>query len=607
MRNKIIGFSKNYFIYILEFLFFFYIFYITPPICDRWIEKSIYSTFEYPFRYVIGQIRWAQIANARVFSNCFSYFVDYNIIVHSFVNATMMVFLSISGILISGRGDKLTKLISVLLPLMLSFGIWREVYFYATTLYLSTACIVLFWIIYMCRKKWSEYKNSTKIKIFIALIVSSLWLENLSLLLTVMFFCYFIYHSCKNKRISFEYLAYLFCAVCGLAVMLISSVYAKLGRINQEQGVSGWSVARGRLHYTYEQDSFLFMILALVMICFFLKKNHLVHRIQLIGWLVILFDSLANSMVYLYRIISVDPKDVEFVVSTFGWENFKSYGIDRIVGTIEALNDKLIVFIILYIIVSCSFVINSFCKFKKAETALGISLLCALVTAVSLNYGDRLYSLYLFILSVLIVILASESSALQEKAVVKLYPFLLVILFIQAFTKLIFINKQYEIANERKDIAQNVAIMQAEGSWNYDSYVIMPKMSENSIGEELAGGNRKNPLVGDAYYKILLKYYGLDENTRIVFSDTHQYFIVIIDKEHNYLSFKPMDMECSDKFEFEIKDGDDSIYESGWLNKDVSIDIDDYYDGDDIELCSFIMLEDKNGTISTIDNYGIFY
>lgn len=58
-------------------------------------------------------------------------------------------------------------------------------------------------------------------------------------------------------------------------------------------------------------------------------------------------------------------------------------------------------------------------------------------------------------------------------------------------------------------------IKQRESEWN-----VMPNFTTiDSLGRELMGEQNKNPLEDSGSYYIMLKYYGLNENTQVVFKD----------------------------------------------------------------------------------------
>ena len=53
------------------------------------------------------------------------------------------------------------------------------------------------------------------------------------------------------------------------------------------------------------------------------------------------------------------------------------------------------------------------------------------------------------------------------------------------------------------------------GKWDENTIVHMPAFTEGT--RALLGENRKNPDENDIYYGLLLSYYGLDLNTKVVF------------------------------------------------------------------------------------------
>lgn len=102
-----------------------------------------------------------------------------------------------------------------------------------------------------------------------------------------------------------------------------------------------------------------------------------------------------------------------------------------------------------------------------------------------------------------------------------------VMVFLVGIFSLIYIDQTFVVIHnannvdkERWKIAEEIKLQQSTSKWDMDTIVYFPKYdtrdSENSYCEE--GGN---PTLESNYirYKLLLKYYGLDDNTIIDYRD----------------------------------------------------------------------------------------
>lgn len=517
MYKKITVFIREYYIYIIEFLFFFYIFYMTPQVCDRWMEENIHSAIEYPERFFISQIRWMQIANARVFSNIFSFFIDYNIVVHSLFDAAMMVYISYSGIKLANKSNYIARLLSVVLPIMLSFEIWREVYYYAATLYLSSACIALYWIGYIVRDDWITKNHKQKLKVVLALFISSVWIENLSVGLTGLFGILFIVLSIKNKKVNCEYLIYSLCTLCGFVIMIGDAVLAKSGRLagikqNQIQ------LDLDRISTVTSNNCFMYFVLSVLFVIIFSKRKGIICKLQFVGWILATIGMLAECLIQLYRIASTDPIDAAYCNLVVGWSKFENSYIDKVISYIQIYWNKLCLIMIVCMISSCIFEIIMYERDRRAEIALILLVIFAQSSTVFMNFGERIDSLYLFLIIDLLVIFVGQKDMNDKSWYIEFTSWILfLIMTVQMFSQLVFVDQQNRVAKSREKIANEVMLMQAENRWDYDDYLFMPKYTDDLLGRGLMGKNRKNPSADDVYYDVLIKYYGLNKDTKILF------------------------------------------------------------------------------------------
>ena len=230
---KIGLFIKNNWIYIAQFLFMGFIFFLMPPIGDRLMEGKEWYLMETPIRYLWAQLGWLQTTNGRVVSNIFSFVVDRNIIVRSIIDAGMVTLISYYSFKMSNIKTNSVRVMSVICISIVSWSIKLEVYFYAATLYIS-ASLLLVLLCYFLKREWEENIDLSNIVVPIVLF-ASIWLENISMAVIAITGSILVYSYIKNRVIEKRNLIYFGISLLGFLFMLGSMYFATASRLTKTE------------------------------------------------------------------------------------------------------------------------------------------------------------------------------------------------------------------------------------------------------------------------------------------------------------------------------------------------------------------------------------
>lgn len=524
MYNNLKLLKKN--IYLLPFfcgfIYFLFIFIKVPIVADRWMEQITYYDLQDTWRVLFDQIRWMQKANARVFSNLLSLLFDKNVYVRAVLNALMMMAFCYLGAYgfrdrsqMSGRKRMLLSVLSVGLTSFVSWNIKTEVYLYATTLYLSSALVVLVNLILLFKCFYVEQAEHKYVTVlYIVQLGTLLWLENVSLVLagvcTLNAFILYI----KEHKINKKALASMAISIIGLLIMYIDVKIAAPGRF-------GGGVADNFDYYCIVQFVYdnIYVILILILLV-----NYLFHRIFKTGKMrmlaTVFLDILSMAAVLLtlkniYEIISAGL----WIKIPYDWAPFRWQIVKDLFCGLEQLYTVMLVpvtaiFLAILIIV----LYNLDIIYEGGAVLISIMISFAFQCMYFVGAG-RIEFLTVFGLISMILLLAGGIQ-LRAENTIKKYVFgivsscILVMALIQFDSLYMFVHTQAKIEEERQHIAELVRNEQLLGRWDYSEIVIMPAFSETIDGRCLFSPNPKRDGV---HYNIVLRYYDLDLRTEVIF------------------------------------------------------------------------------------------
>lgn len=524
MNSNIFSKIKKTYIYIVSFLFWVYIFYMVPPVCDRWMENITYKKVESIWAYLWTQLIWIKTANARVLSNLFSFFIDWNNIISAVVSAIMLVMCSYLMVKIVKYKEEsiVLQLFSCGIMILVSYGIRKEVYFYAKTLYIS-AYLLLLLIIYLLFIKEIKLEKEKKI-LCVVLFIASTWIENLSVTVFATVLFYFLYRLFIEKKISFVNVKYLLCSALGLAIMLCSALLGKEGRLNTgiaEKIIESYEIREVFDKVVIDNRILYFIMFGLCAIWIFkvyLKKKKKILLLFLIYSisLTIIFGIMNLNKVY--QIICAGLSDMEYGKRILGWyapSEKIGYLYERFIGPIYVIMPFLIA---IFLCIFIAFVARGSRRKIIYMVFLWAIVSNIIVTFVSGEIGNRILANSVFLICGINLLILTEILEYESKKDSKiLFITGLLFILVRGFDYNIDVNIVRSIENERIEIADEVRVRQKMGEWNYNDTVYFPEYTEKVGQEILIGGNRLNPSQNDIYYDVFLEHYGLDKRTKVEF------------------------------------------------------------------------------------------
>lgn len=172
-------FDKRYLFYIMVFCFLTLLLIMMPPVVDRLMEGRAYYDLESPWRYILTLLRKIKICNTRIFCDILSAIVDRNIYIRAIFNSGMLLGTSWLAWKLSKGGD-LPCLISVVVIFLVSQDVKVEVYYYATTLFVSAWFLYLFTVYMIIRSESISIANGKTFGIYILILITATWIENIS-------------------------------------------------------------------------------------------------------------------------------------------------------------------------------------------------------------------------------------------------------------------------------------------------------------------------------------------------------------------------------------------------------------------------------------------
>lgn len=569
-------------------------FFNTPPVCDRWIEGVAYE-FGDTLRYLWSEVYWVSYVNTRFLSNFFSYLIDNTITLHAVFNSIMLTCISVITLFLckpnSTRDKTLLAVFSGFCLTLVSRGIYKEVYFYASTLYLSSFLIIC--AILMLDLKLAENKATKRETnfLYVMIFIGSTWLESDIFTILAVTGVIWLVNSLEHKQNDKKtFFPFIFSLICSFAMIVITYCVHK----DRKLARSG-----GEIRFTIEpivnlirDNSFLFVILSVLMILNIVKikkECRLSHNkkrgfrwlLQIILWSIILVGNLVSCANYIYEVLRIDPNDM--LKTACGWFSVQNNSIEGFFNVFMEISHVIFPVFIIFAVISIIYV---FYVTKRQLVGVPILLMgCAgtVIVVLGLYPGDRITSGSIFSLIILVGLLAQNIQSKEDAESLSkhwhvCYCCIGIIACINVHSVFIFLHSQNEVAEKRQMIADEVKKQQALGMWDYDSFVIMPIYCANAAGMELVGEARKNPINIDAYYPFLLHYYDLDADTKILFSNNSSLQLVklIQNESTGYLYANSLREYENVLYKFQIMEQSDDedadlllISESEWQSENM--------------------------------------
>lgn len=617
---------KKNLIFFIEFIIFFTWLVLIPPVGDRYIEGDIIYEIESSLRYIFGQIRWYCLANGRVLSNFFSFIVDGNIYIRALVNSMLITSCSVLiykiGVSLNEADECFTRVFSALSVFLVAWDIRNEVYFYATTLYVTSFFLVL-GVLYFVKKNEERNLTLAELKyLYIMVFLGGVWIENSSIALLGLFGSLLLYKYIKYKKVEKIYLKCLLIACFGFVFMLASSLFARGGRLNNSAAVANIqirNVYRNIIEILVDNNAILLCLSVIFLLVIWINKEKIKGFILWFSaWLVSCVYSVIIFLRQIYAIINTDLSESTNVQLIIGWEKFQSDVLDDFFTYFDLLYKYTIPFLLLLILVSLVYVFFILERTGELLALLLMILLSGLIHILNINVGARIYSLAIYLLIALCAILMSQikngmavvSNKLKKTLMIFFVLTTIFVIDLDSF----FVKRQVDVEKERLEIAKVIRERQLLGEWDFNQIVNFPEFTKDAMGRRMLieledGSSRVNPSNNDVYYKFMLQHYKLDEKTKILFNNKDAY--ILISKEKNSDGWVNLKLISANDYNdvrycYVIqKDGELCVYEEHLKEAQLSVAM----DMDEVNEYTYLLyiMDNEGNIIDIISDYSCWY
>lgn len=496
---------------------FFYYFVTVPPFGDRWMENREYVDLGSVWKYLWTQFCWTLDTNGRWISNLFSAIVDRNIPFRAACNAGMMCGIAILIFRICKIEKFKMKLIVYALFFLVSAGILAEVYFFATTLYVSG--MLLMFLVFYYALKVSEGEKKYNIWLYVLTFIACIWLENISFSVLVLSAMLLFFVSLREKTISKPFLLMTLFSLVGFAYLYVESVFAGSGRLSTDPiplHQINWDFV-GIL--IYDNAFFVVVIGILALNLLWIRRKEETSKkicsIQCIWWCIIIFFCLLCLLNQLYVLIASGSG--ESYIGAWGWRPFASWTFEQMIR----MGSEFMKFLLLgFVCISVASLLYIVLKSKNKLVGL---LILAMILAdaffsLYINFCSRVTCPAVFATFFFIGWLFQECDRAVSYRILNM---LCILVCLAALLNMedtrILLKKGQEIEQERNSIIEIVKERQALGEWDDSKEVMLPAYP--IYGQTVGKGfiYSANTYQSEPHYPFMLKYYGLNENTKIVY------------------------------------------------------------------------------------------
>lgn len=300
----------------------------------------------------------------------------------------------------------------------------------------------------------------------------------------------------------------------------------------------------------------------------------------------------------------------------YGWWSVENSNVDDFFASFSMRFDRMLPILLLLAI---GLLIHLLCTMGKELAGVPLLFMGMAGTAIpvlGLENGSRITASAIFSLCAVIVFFAGDLLKESGKWVKKigLGVFIAVGIFaiVSADHMFTFLSIQNRITLQRQEIAKEIEMRQHMGEWGYDSFAVMPEykvIGNKSFFQQ----DRTAPQNTDSYYSLFLRYYDLNENTKILFTSSEFQLIKWTDKKNcvrllmNSLKNHPYEMyrlkimdEVTSNEEIPIV-----LEDTGWTEENEWIIPNKYYERKDIIFKCYGMM--KDGAVEEIEYEGIIW
>ena len=549
------GFMKKYkelIAVLFVFATFFSLYRVVPMMYDGWAGKFYYPTHGGIlnwFNYICGPFyEWI---NGRISSNIicgifesFSSEVPLDLFNAITITASFILAYSVLKKEEKNKNEFVNGILLFMSIILLVTPRMRtEVLFYANMAYIVPIPLMLiYYKIYTKNANKSvDYKKIT-IMSLIGFVIGT-WMEHIAVgfLLTI---CAVNAIEFIRKNINkWKLLIPTIFTGIGVLIMFMSpGLYKAREVVSESTGITETFISNIKYIYVdlISKNIYLFLLLFVFITIFFIKaefKNKICKSITLGLSAFLTFTLLLGSLFFTFNISNLQSI-LELYPSSAGMAHNFSY-IILIIGLMVSL-------LIVAIVKSKNKIILSY--------LLSICLLSLAPMCITPNVGARITSVGFFIIALITIIIYTEISKdnrIIEKAMIIIVYFMTVVALDNTILMMRRIN---DVTKLRNTIIEEVVIQQKLNNWDYDKYVILPLYADNDVL------NRGTVEENTFYYPQFLEAYGLNPNTKVLFSNSEVSATQFHDEEKigiNVVTETPEDM----KFMYIVQYSEDSLVE----------------------------------------------
>jgi hypothetical protein len=506
ITNILFFLKKNYF-YILAFIFFLIINYLSPPIYDDWSNPDFLNIYEGSVFSLVtyGIYSFWREMNGRAVSNIIVILLTYFNFIWNILSAVIFVFI----ILVfnqhhKNKNSKFTIPLSFLLLVSISKGIRVETYLHisANVMFIFAFGITL--LFYLLINKNIINKNYSWQIYFLFLIMSftlGSWVENLGTGFSASLFLANILFYIKNKKINYLLFTCFITSFLGLLFLFTSpgmrSTRHLSNGINDLMFTFKHSFVEN-INLILYQNKFIFAILTLSSLLL-ITTNKIKFKIKLIKSLYLSLLLFVFLVFFLFLMSPYVSGQLDFIYHLI---------------TKHLFNNQIITSVFwFFIILSFGFPIN---YMKNNQQLAFFTYLYANFSLLPVFFisqiGNRIIAVPVICYAMLSVLFFSQIIINQNKLWRVGFYILIFAVFNRATNWLFIYTSINRVQINRELIIKEAIILQNLKKWDYEKdTIIMPKFEKKHVLFD--GVIRKD----DFHYQPFLKYYHLNQDTKVIF------------------------------------------------------------------------------------------
>ena len=501
-KNDLKKFILDYYIYIIIFIIFLIIGIFVPTGGDDWEISSWYRN-DGLFRLFGESIRLWEFFNGRILNNFFDMFLSKYPLLWAFISSivhTLTIYIGLK--LFKVEKDKKSILIFLISVLSVSLGIRQEIQIHKIgNISYSIPALTIFTCIYLLlNKDRSSISTFDKVIIFMISLSACLWIENLTLAITVISILIFAYNLIKEKKIDRYSLLSILGCLAGCLILFSSPGF--LNRYNMETGdyttIQLIEMNLPKILFDITLNEKL-IILIYSIVCFIMLKQIKKYKIL--------------KLYYLFLIIYLSSYTLLEIFSEFGFVTISNLYL-KFYNHFVNTNSIFTILIIMSILIAIFISILLLSTNKKDKEKLVFLYLLAMISVgpMVLSPGERNLIILVYVLFIITAYMMSKITIKQKN----IYVFLVIVALFRIEDYHYILSNAHNIELERLRIIENFKNNYSKEN----NTLILPTYDKVIFGN----------LNSNYYDEAFKKYYFLDKDSIIVYKDDYSFKEILINR-----------------------------------------------------------------------------